>query len=180
MKQLNFFVGTVGSEIRSGSTNDDNPWTSFRIAVNHDRFDNSTGAYSTVDTTWFEVSCYGALATNTRVSIHKGDSVIVVGRIRAREWTSDDGRSGTAVQIVAENVGHNLRFWPAQSARPQKPSSASQTQATEETESSEDAIGRDSSPDGGIGEGVSEHETQLVGVGGVDTTVSADQSPRPF
>lgn len=120
MKQLNYFVGTIGSEIRSGTTQENNPWTSFRVAVNYDRYDRESREYKNVDTNWYEVMCYSALASNVRASVNCGDSVIVIGRLRERTWTTDDGQQGSTMQILADAVGHNLQFHGARSLRPKK------------------------------------------------------------
>jgi single-strand DNA-binding protein len=41
-------------------------------------------------------------------SLSKGDPVVVHGRVRMRQWTSEDGRSGTAVELEASTAGHDL------------------------------------------------------------------------
>lgn len=130
MKQLNYFVGTIGSEIRSGTTQENNPWTSFRVAVNYDRYDRDSREYKNVDTNWYEVMCYGSLASNVRASVNCGDSIIVVGRLRERSWTTDDGQQGSTMQILADAVGHNLQFHGARSLRPKK---ATQSDSAEES-----------------------------------------------
>lgn len=117
MKQLNYFVGTAGSDCRHGTLTDGRAWASFRLAVNFGFYDTEKGEYREIDTSWYDVSCYGDLAPNVMASVHKGDAVIVAGRLRIREWTDDNGKSGRSAQIVAEAVGHNLRFGTAKWAR---------------------------------------------------------------
>ncbi|MDK7749096.1 single-stranded DNA-binding protein [Brevibacterium sp. UMB10442] len=148
MKQLNYFVGTIGSEIRSGTTQENNPWTSFRVAVNYDRYDRDSREYKNVDTNWYEVMCYNTLASNVRASVNCGDSVIVIGRLRERTWTTDDGQTGSTMQILADAVGHNLQFHGARSLRPKK-------------------VANDESENEGSGwEEVTRKEPALVGAGG--------------
>lgn len=117
MKQLNYFLGTVGSDTRSGLTDKGKRWVSFRMAVNHDYLNKETGTFETIDTVWYEVSAFGTLAENVTKSVHKGDSVFVVGRLKVREWTTEDGRNGATVGIAAEAVGFNLQFTGAVSTR---------------------------------------------------------------
>ena len=61
-------------------------------------------------TNWYTVQCYRKLAENIGPSLRKGQHVIVTGKLRLRQWTSDDGRQGTACEIDAESLGHDL-FW---------------------------------------------------------------------
>ena len=116
MKITNVFVGTVGQEPRSGSFEDGRAWTNLRIAVNHDYFNGATGEVVNRGVSWFDVSAYGALARNVGFSVVKGDSIIVVGELRLREWEKD-GRNGTSGTIIADVVGPNLLFGVAKYTR---------------------------------------------------------------
>ena len=53
------------------------------------------------------VTCWRSLATNTSLSITKGDPILVFGRLRIRRWENGD-RQGTTVEIDAISVGHDL------------------------------------------------------------------------
>ena len=109
MKLQHYYCGTVGSQIRSGTTSAGKPFASFRFAVNYDYFDTESQNYKEVDTSWFDVSVYGAAAMNIAQSVSQGDPLIVIGRTRIREWENEE-KSGIAAEIIAEAVGHNLRF----------------------------------------------------------------------
>ncbi|MGO1399411.1 MAG: single-stranded DNA-binding protein [Brevibacterium yomogidense] len=109
MKFTNVFVGTVGQEPRSGAFDDGRPWANVRIAVNHDYFNGATGEVVSRGVSWFDVNAYGALAKNMAYCVHKGDSIIVAGELRLRDWEKD-GRTGTSGTIVADVVGPNLLF----------------------------------------------------------------------
>ena len=109
MKITNVFVGTVGHEPRSGAFDDGRAWANVRIAVNHDYFNGATGEVVSRGVSWFDVNAYGALAKNMAYCVHKGDSIIVVGELRLRDWEKE-GRTGTSGTIVADVVGPNLLF----------------------------------------------------------------------
>lgn len=109
MKTTNHLIGTIGSDPRTGTLTDGRPYVGFRLAVNHDYFNSETGAYESGDTSWYDVAAYGAIAQACACSLSKGDPVIVVGRLRVRDWTAGE-KSGTAVEIIADAIGHNLRF----------------------------------------------------------------------
>lgn len=116
MKITNVFVGTVGQDPRSGSFEDGRAWANLRIAVNHDYFNGATGEVVNRGVSWFDVSAYGALARNVGFSVRKGDSIIVVGELRLRDWEKE-GRTGTSGTIIADVVGPNLLFGVAKYTR---------------------------------------------------------------
>lgn len=89
--------------------------TGFRIAATQRRFDRETSTWVDAHTNWFAVSAFRTLGDNAYRSLHKGDRVIIVGRLRLREWETDAKRGVTA-EIEAEAVGHDL-LWGASTFR---------------------------------------------------------------
>jgi single-strand DNA-binding protein len=83
--------------------------TSFRLASTQRRFDRAQQKWVDGDTNWFTVTAFRHMATNAAGSLHKGDRVLVTGRMHIRDWASD-GRNGTTVEIEADALGHDL-FW---------------------------------------------------------------------
>jgi len=61
-------------------------------------------------TSYFNVSAFGTLAENSADSLHKGNRVIVTGRLEQRSWDKEDGTKGTAIELIADAVGPDLRF----------------------------------------------------------------------
>jgi single stranded DNA-binding protein len=81
--------------------------TTFRVASGQRRYDREAGAWSDAGTNWYTVSAFRTLADHAYRSLQKGDRVILTGRLRLREW--DNGtRRGTAIEIDAEAIGHDL------------------------------------------------------------------------
>jgi len=81
----------------------------FRVASGQRRYDREAEAWTDAGTNWYTVSVFRGLADHAYQSLHKGDRVILTGRLRLREW--DNGtRRGTAVEIDAEAIGHDLRW----------------------------------------------------------------------
>lgn len=81
--------------------------TTFRVASGRRRYDRDAGAWTDSGTNWYTVSVFRSLADHAFESLHKGDRVILTGRLRLREW--DNGtRRGTAIEIDAEAIGHDL------------------------------------------------------------------------
>lgn len=81
--------------------------TNFRVGSTHRRFDKSSEQWVDAYTSWYAVSAYRSLGEHAFESLHKGDRVIVSGRLRVREWDSGAKR-GLAVEIDADAVGHDL------------------------------------------------------------------------
>jgi single-strand DNA-binding protein len=119
-------VGNVATDVRTTTSQAGVPISSFRIASTTRRFERGRGGWSDLDTLYVTVLCWRALAENVAASMAKGDPVVVHGRLRMRQWTSDDGRSGTAVELEASTAGHDLsrgisaftRVRPRESERP--------------------------------------------------------------
>lgn len=83
------------------------PVTHVRIGSTPRRMDRDTGEWLDGQTSYFTVNCWRKLALNVRASLHKGDAVIVRGKLRTRVWL-EDGRPRTEVEIDADSIGHDL------------------------------------------------------------------------
>ena len=59
-------------------------------------------------TIWIQISCTGDLARNTWKSIHKGDPVIVTGKMRTVSWRDNLGNPQSILVIRASCLGHDL------------------------------------------------------------------------
>ena len=100
-------TGVVGTEPASFQTSGGVPMVSFRLASSHRYLDRKTQEWVDSPANWYTVQAYRQLADNVRGSVHKGESVIVTGRLRVRTWTKEE-RSGIAVDVDADAIGHNL------------------------------------------------------------------------
>jgi single-strand DNA-binding protein len=105
--------GYVATEVRSTTADSGLAIASFRMCTTERRYDRDAGSWVDGQTNWYSVSLFRQLATNAAFSVHKGDRVIVTGRLKVRQWTLDDGRSGTSVDIDAESIGHDLMWGTA-------------------------------------------------------------------
>lgn len=102
-------VGNVASTPEHAQTPSGVSVLTFRLASNRRRFDAKSGAWVDAGTNWYTVSAYRRLADNARDSLGKGDSLIVTGRLRLREWESA-GRRGMSAEVDAEALGPDLRW----------------------------------------------------------------------
>ena len=103
-------TGFVATEPKALTTTEGLAITSFRLASNQRRFDKAQEKWIDGETNWYTVTAFRQLATNVAVSVHKGDRVVVSGKLKLREYTNKDDKKGLNVDIEAEVVGHDL-FW---------------------------------------------------------------------
>ena len=61
-------------------------------------------------TSWITVICFGSLADNVAESIQKGSRVMAQGRLEVRDYETQDGTKGRAVELIADEVGPSLRW----------------------------------------------------------------------
>jgi len=102
-------TGVVGSDPRVHVTTQGLAITSFRLASTRRYFDRAKGTWEDGETNWYTVSGFRQLAHNAAASVRKGDRVVVHGRMRIRAWESGE-KSGTAVEIEADSIGHDLAW----------------------------------------------------------------------
>lgn len=161
-------LGNIASPPEPGCTPTGVETLTFRLASNLRRQDPKTGVWSDVGTNWYTVHAYRKLAENAGASLGKGDSVIVTGRLKLREWTTKEGKHGLAVEIEADSIGGDLRWGRGTYHRM---SAASASEPGRETGQTEDAATR--------------AESERVPAGGAAPSVTddwavAEQGERPF
>lgn len=100
-------VGTIATIPERRETATGLPIAGFRVACNRTRLDRASGTWVDDGTSWYDVSAYRGLAENALASLHKGERVIVSGRLKLREWEAN-GKRGVAAQLDADAMGHDL------------------------------------------------------------------------
>ncbi|QJW37189.1 single-stranded DNA-binding protein [Cellulosimicrobium protaetiae] len=110
---LTGFVATTPTLFRSQSGND---FTSFRIAQTRRYLDRERGEWVDGRTLWFTVKVWKHVARNVALSLHKGDPVVVTGRLSLDEWDGPDGPR-TSLVVEATALGPDLALGEARFAR---------------------------------------------------------------
>lgn len=100
-------VGNVATEPRYHVSRSGVPLCSFRVGTTPRRKDWETNAWVDGPTSYYGVTCWRFAADNVAGSLKIGEPVLVTGRQRVRNWERD-GKSGTAVEIDAVAVGHDM------------------------------------------------------------------------
>ncbi|HEX9889442.1 MAG TPA: single-stranded DNA-binding protein [Nitriliruptorales bacterium] len=88
------------------------PVCNFRIASNR-RWKDKQGQQQE-ETTFIDVNVWREYGENVAESLHKGDRVIVIGRLRIRSYQAQDGSTRWVTEIEADEVAPSLRWARAQ------------------------------------------------------------------
>jgi single-strand DNA-binding protein len=101
-------TGRIGAdpELRFAATG--TAIVNLRVVTDERRKDATTGEWTSVNTTWWSVSAFKQLAENVAESLSKGDLVIVVGKVKSREWETKEGEKRTAWEVDAQAIGPDL------------------------------------------------------------------------
>ncbi|HEX2298265.1 MAG TPA: single-stranded DNA-binding protein [Pseudonocardiaceae bacterium] len=101
-------VGTLVTDMRPRRVGPDGSLVlNFRVASNERRFDKMSESWVNGESLYLSVSCWRRLAENA-ASLVKGDPVIVIGKLRTREWITDQGERRSVVEMEASAVGPDL------------------------------------------------------------------------
>ncbi|MEZ2390101.1 single-stranded DNA-binding protein [bacterium RCC_150] len=104
--------GFVATEPKSSTTSGGTPTASFRLGSTDRRFDRANNVWVDGNTNWFTVQAFRHLAGNIGCSVKKGQRIIVVGKLKLRQW-EHDGKFYHVAEIDAEAVGHDLMWGSA-------------------------------------------------------------------
>ncbi len=104
MPSLNkvILIGNVGGEPEMRFTPNGKPVTSFTVATNW--------LYTTPEgerkqeTEWFSVVAWNRLAEQCNQFLAKGRLVYAEGRLRTRNWESQDGQQHSRMEVIANRV----------------------------------------------------------------------------
>jgi len=80
-------------------------------------------------TSYFDVVIWGPMAENASASLHKGDAVVIDGRLEQRSWDAPDGSKRYKVEVVATAIGPSLQWNTAQVVRSERTSTPRQAPA---------------------------------------------------
>lgn len=125
--------GNIGNDPTKNQTRAGKPVINFRVGSTHRYLDQRTGEWVETATNWYAVSAFGNLAEHAKASLHRGDAVIVTGRLKVKEWEAN-GKKGIDVEIVADAIGHDLNWGTSGFARRQRPAAAEAAQPGAQSE----------------------------------------------
>lgn len=97
-------TGNVGKQPESKVTSTGKAMATFSVASS---FSPKNGEPRT---TWVDVVCFDEQAEQVAERVSKGDRVCVTGRLELEKYTRKDGTEGSALRMVADEVGLSLRW----------------------------------------------------------------------
>jgi single-strand DNA-binding protein len=115
-------AGYVATDPKFKKVADDISSARLRVAYTARRRDKETGEWSDGPTSFVNIQCWRTLADNVRVSVRKGEPVLVMGRLQIRRFEDQEGAARTSVEIEAMSIGHDLTRGVAQFSRTRWPS----------------------------------------------------------
>ena len=96
-----FLMGRLARDPELRRTQSGTPVVSFRLAVDRDFKDKTTGERST---DWIDVVAWRQTAEFVSRYFTKGRMAVVEGRLQMRDWTDKEGNKRTSAEVVADNV----------------------------------------------------------------------------
>jgi single-strand DNA-binding protein len=101
-------VGNVVNDPDYQTVGNNIPKLSVRVAWTTRRIDSATGEWVDGNTSYANVTCWRKLAENLSMCLHKGDPVLLRGKLEVRQFVGRDGQRKTAVDVEAITLGHDL------------------------------------------------------------------------
>ena len=99
------FKGRLGADPEISVSANGSQIAKMRVVTNGRRL--VDGNWEDTDTSWWSVTAFGRTAQAAE-QLHKGDLVMVVGKIKQREWEKD-GVKRVSADVVADDLGRILR-----------------------------------------------------------------------
>lgn len=114
-------IGTVTADPELRFTPSGVAVANWSVASNERRLNKQSGEWEDGAATFLRCSVWRDAAENVAESLHRGDRVIVTGRLKQREYEKD-GVKRTAYELDVDEVGPSLR-WAQTAVRKAKRSS---------------------------------------------------------
>jgi single-strand DNA-binding protein len=99
-------TGNVGKVQDLRTTRSGKPMLSFSVASTYKKDGGEP------QTTWVDVVCFDEQADMVSQTLHKGDRVVVTGRLALETYQKKDGTPGSSLRLMADEVGKSLRWAP--------------------------------------------------------------------
>lgn len=84
------------------------PYSRFSVAQTPRR-KGANGEYEDEETMFFRCTAFGSTGENVAASLHKGDRVLVVGRMKTSSYQKD-GENRTSMEVMVDHVGPELKW----------------------------------------------------------------------
>lgn len=123
------------------------------------------GTWTNYDQLFISVECWGDLARNCKLSLHRNVAVMVTGNLVTHEWKDQDGNSQSRIVLKATHIGVDLGRYVV---RPMRASELDPLKQLEQNHAEADAPDKapaETTSEGRVDEVIAEHEKELVTAG---------------
>lgn len=105
MKTLNRVevIGRVGSDPKVYKSQGGKGCCRFSVATSNN-YTNDKGEWVDKEATWHNVVAWGAIGDAAAIQLHKGDLVLVIGKVEIGKYRDDAGIEKTSYSIVATDI----------------------------------------------------------------------------
>lgn len=103
-------VGNLTADPELRYTQNGIPVANFTVASTERVFDRNTQQATDGDKLFIRVAAWRDLGEHVANSFHKGEEVIVFGKLKNREYQKQDGTTGWSLEIEPEAVGASVRW----------------------------------------------------------------------
>ena len=112
--------GYVGTDVEYSSGKDQNgqEWHAARFRLGCTPYWRKGADWVNGITSWMSIRVSGITAQNVHNSVHKGEPLIVSGRLRTKEWKAADGSIQQQLVIEASSLGHDMARGQSMYMRP--------------------------------------------------------------
>ncbi|QKY80000.1 ssDNA-binding protein [Gordonia phage Clawz] len=86
------------------------PQVKFSVAVTRRRYDRHKQDWVDADTTFIVCELWGAPAENVASSLHKGQRVIVSGKLQTKRWTTKNNENRERMELRVDDIGPSLKY----------------------------------------------------------------------
>ena len=132
-------VGFVAQDPNIRTTATGKQLTKVRVGTTPRYRDDESGQWRDGETSYYDVKCWNRLAEHARLSLRKGEPVVVKGKFRVGSFEDKDGHRRISVEITADTLGHDLTRGVAsysrmQSRRPDADADRARSESAENLE----------------------------------------------
>src|SRR3954447_17229681 len=89
------FIGNVGKDPEERTVNGDVKVCDFSLAVDNGKDE---------EPLWLSVSAWRKLAEQVKTYVHKGDALLVSGKLSVRKYTDKSNVERTSVEVTADDI----------------------------------------------------------------------------
>jgi single-strand DNA-binding protein len=170
------FTGFVATDPIYWPNQDGNSKASLRVAYTPRYVDRDSGEWTDSPTSFVSVTCWRKLADNIAMCVHKGDPVVIRGRLQVRQYDDKNGNPRVSVDVDAQSIGHDLSRGVARFLRTRRP--AADATAVVGTDAADTDPDLECAPVAAPAGGEADEADDVLDDGAVAALLQGDGSPQ--